>query len=115
MKLKLDENVGRSVQRALQQLGYDADTVQDEGLAGALDEQVLTKAQEEQRFVITFDQDFADLARTRVHGGILRIRLKPEEQIHAAAYVSRWFADRNLIKAWAGKLVIASASKIRIR
>ncbi len=49
MKLKLDENLGRSVAARLHGVGHDVDTVAEEGLLGAEDAAVLAAATADQR------------------------------------------------------------------
>jgi predicted nuclease of predicted toxin-antitoxin system len=65
VKLKLDENLGRSVATRLRQAGHDVDTVTDEGLLGADDAAVLTAASGDQRALVTNDLDFSDPRRYR--------------------------------------------------
>ena len=63
MKIKLDENMPVSLCRDLQTLGHDADSIMDEGLAGASDESVWTETQRDARFLITQDLDFSDVRK----------------------------------------------------
>jgi hypothetical protein len=59
VRIKLDENLPRSLRRSLELLGHEVDTVLDEGLGGELDETLWAIVQREQRFFITQDLDFA--------------------------------------------------------
>lgn len=77
MKIKIDENIAGSIVDLLRDAGHDVDTVQDEGLAGAADPEVLQAATRESRLVMTLDRGFGDV-RTYPpgsHGGVLVLRL----------------------------------------
>ena len=65
MKIKLDENLPSGLAKILAQLGHDADTITDEGLAGSDDPQVWEAAQRTRRFLITQDLDFSDIRKTK--------------------------------------------------
>ena len=82
MKLKLDENLPGSAAPRLAALGFDVDTVLDEGLRGQSDDTVWAAAQREQRFLVTQDLDFSDLRRFApgTHEGVLIVRLPDSEQ-----------------------------------
>jgi predicted nuclease of predicted toxin-antitoxin system len=51
MKIKLDENMPAALAEHLRVLGHDVHTVPDEGLAGAVDPEVWSAAQGEDRFL----------------------------------------------------------------
>ena len=61
--VKLDENLGRTHVQFLQELGYETDRIHDEGLSGAIDEEVWEKVMSEGRFLITLALDFSDIRR----------------------------------------------------
>jgi Domain of unknown function (DUF5615) len=63
MKIKLDENLPLRLAAGLTALGHEVHTVFDEDLLGARDERIWAVAQEEERFLVTQDLDFADLRR----------------------------------------------------
>lgn len=60
MKVKLDENLGRRGVETFVAAGHDVDTVIDEGLASATDDEVRTAATDAQRVLVTLDLDFAN-------------------------------------------------------
>lgn len=80
MKIKLDENLPLRLAAGLAVLGHEVHTVFDEDLLGARDERIWAVAQEEERFLITQDLDFADLRRfiPGTHHGVLLVRLHSE-------------------------------------
>ncbi|NOY91621.1 MAG: hypothetical protein GXP55_10510 [Deltaproteobacteria bacterium] len=63
--LLADENIHPEVVRALAALGKNVVSVLDEGLGGHSDRDVLAKAIETGRVVLTHDSDFGALAATR--------------------------------------------------
>jgi predicted nuclease of predicted toxin-antitoxin system len=72
VKLLLDENLSPAVAVALSREGVDAAHVRDRGLTGATDPEVLTRAYDEDRILVTANvADFDALARaTDLHAGI---------------------------------------------
>lgn len=73
VKLLLNENLSPAVAVALCRAGVDATHVRDRGLTGATDPEVLTRAYEEDRILVTANvADFDALARaTDLHAGIV--------------------------------------------
>ncbi|HVS34516.1 MAG TPA: DUF5615 family PIN-like protein [Gemmataceae bacterium] len=70
--LLADENFPRPAVEALQALGHDVQTVQDAGLRGRTDVEVLTAATAARRAVVSHDRDYLRLHRTnRPHAGIV--------------------------------------------
>jgi predicted nuclease of predicted toxin-antitoxin system len=63
VRLKLDENLGRSWADRVRRSGHDVDTVGDEGLAGASESDVLAAAVRANRALVTMDLDFANPLR----------------------------------------------------
>lgn len=63
MRLKLDENIGRSGIDFLRQRGHDVATVREQGLAGAADSVVFWVCVAESRTLITLDRDFGQVLR----------------------------------------------------
>jgi predicted nuclease of predicted toxin-antitoxin system len=63
MKLKLDENLSRSVAELFRTAGHDAATVRDQGLQGAPDEKVFEVSAREGRVLVTLDRDLGQVLR----------------------------------------------------
>jgi len=59
VRLKLDENLGRTAAALLVEAGHDAITVVDQGMSGATDEEFFRACADEQRVLVTLDLDFA--------------------------------------------------------
>ncbi len=60
MKLKLDENLGHATVDLFRQAGYDVETVRNENLSGAPDEEVIAACRREARALITLDLHFSN-------------------------------------------------------
>jgi predicted nuclease of predicted toxin-antitoxin system len=78
LRFKLDENIPRDAATRLREEGHDVTTVLDEGLGGEADPPVLKAATDEDRILITFDLDFADVRQypPGTHAGIVVFRLQ---------------------------------------
>lgn len=123
MKIKLDENLPLRLVSALESLGHDVDTVEDEGLSGESDETVWHAAQQENRFLITQDLDFSDTRRFQsgTHSGILLVRLRePGANALLHHIVS---AMKDIVgglqdipaELWQGAFIILTENKLRIK
>jgi predicted nuclease of predicted toxin-antitoxin system len=61
VKFLADMGVSRSTSQSLRDLGHDAEHLGEIGLQRLPDPQILTRARQEKRIILTFDLDFADL------------------------------------------------------
>ena len=89
VKLLLDENISPSAAVALVNDGVDAWHVRDRGLEGASDRELLDRAYEEDRILVTLNvADFEVLvSRRELHSGVVLIErtgLRRDEQIALA-------------------------------
>lgn len=75
--LLADENINPDVIRFLREKGSDVQTVSEEELAGQSDENVLHKAYQSGRVVLTHDSDFGSLAIAQNQAFIGIIYLRP--------------------------------------
>ena len=78
MKLKLDENLGASVQLLFRVAGHEVETASSEGLSGAYDQAIYNACCAENKCLVTLDLDFADPIRfsPQLCGGILILRAR---------------------------------------
>ena len=60
MRLKLDENLGRTAATRCRAAGHDVSTVIEERLAGATDDRLYDECRATRRILVTLDLDFAD-------------------------------------------------------
>src|SRR3989338_40627 len=79
MKFLIDENVGKSIVRYLEDQSHDVVCVFDICF-GMEDEKILELAVHEQRIVLTYDTDFGDLVfrDRKPHGGVILIRIRTD-------------------------------------
>jgi predicted nuclease of predicted toxin-antitoxin system len=116
MKIKLDENLPRALADQLADLGHDADTTPQEGLAGQDDAAVWRAAQEAGRFLITQDLDFSDVRRYRpgTHFGLLLVRLHKPSRRSLITRIRHAF-EREDVSTWHRAFVVLTERKIRVR
>jgi predicted nuclease of predicted toxin-antitoxin system len=89
IRLLIDEDVWQGLADALRQKGYDAISVTEAGHKGLSDEEILTKASEDGRAVLSHNsQDFAPLAE----------RCFFEDIPHAGIILSRQFHKGELLR-----------------
>ena len=63
MKLKLDENLGRQVAELHRHRAHDVQTVPEEGLSAAADEDLIQVCRTERRCLVTLDLEFGNPLR----------------------------------------------------
>ena len=83
MKLKLDENLGKTAAALFQAGGCDTRTVRGQDVSGAADRDVIAACQSERRCLVTLDLDFGNplLFDPTKYTGIAVIRL-PAKSSH---------------------------------
>lgn len=116
MKIKIDENIPRSILSDLQAQGHNTDTVEDEGLQGHADINVWAGAQRDGRFLITQDLDFSDLRlyAPGTHHGLLIVRLRESGRMAVHRYIQALIQEYDLTH-WSRCLVIGTEHKVRVK
>jgi predicted nuclease of predicted toxin-antitoxin system len=78
MRILADENIQEPTLRFLRELGHDVLGVHEAGLKSAPDADVFRQAQQEQRVVLTYNCDFADIRDLtgKDHNGVIRLRIE---------------------------------------
>jgi len=116
VKIKIDENLPSRLVHDLHLLGHDADSVEDEGLAGRNDDVIWDAAQKEARFLITQDLDFSDARKYTpgLHHGLMLIRLHVPGKVALTQKVISLFQNEPTHE-WTGCIVVATDQKIRVR
>ena len=91
MKFKIDENLPIEVADQLHQANYDALTVYDQNLVGAVDEDIAEVCLNEERILVTLDLDFADIRAhpPEKYPGIIVMRLKQQDKPYVLNITSR--------------------------
>jgi len=100
----------------LQAEGHDVADVAGEGLAGADDPPVLGAATKEDRILITFDLDFANIRQypPGSHAGIVVFRLRDQRWKTLEGTARRSLTESNLEKLKEG-LAIVDETRIRYK
>jgi len=116
MKLKLDENLGGRVAELLRDSGHDVQTVPDERLCAAADEDLIKACRTEGRCLVTLDLDFGNplLFAPREYAGIAVLRLprkcSPDDILETVETLIRALSREDP----AGKLWIVQKGRIRV-
>jgi predicted nuclease of predicted toxin-antitoxin system len=112
--LLADENVPGAVVAALRQQGHDVAWIHEDA-PGRPDPEVLERAQQEHRVVVTFDKDFGELAFRRglaASVGVVLFRITLTSPDHAVRVAVAAFASR---ADWTGQFAIVEDDRIRLR
>jgi predicted nuclease of predicted toxin-antitoxin system len=77
MRLKLDENLGKTPLELFRRAGHDAVTVREQGLSGANDQKIIAVCREEKRCLVTLDMGFGNplVFSPEEYSGIAVLRL----------------------------------------
>lgn len=116
MKFKLDENLPAELASDLRGLGHQADTVFEEGLAGAADPVILAAAHTEGRVILTLDKGIASLQNypPENFSGIVLFRPEASGRGMVLKFIRERLADV-LDLELTRRLVVVGPSRIRIR
>lgn len=116
MKFKVDENLPAEIKGDLQAAGHDAETVADEGLAGAPDPQLAQVVQRENRVLLTMDKGIGDVRKypPDQYAGIILFRPATYGRGATLAFVRRHLSAI-LSATLNGHLLVVSDAGIRIR
>jgi len=116
LKFKVDENLPPEFAAILQDAGFEADTVADEGLCGAADALLAQHVRTNHRVLITLDLDFANIQSypPAGHAGIVVLRPHSQDKMTLLVFL------RSLIPALRksspeNRLWIVEEDRIRIR
>ena len=113
MRILANENVAGQIVEALRQDGDDVTWILEDA-PGSVDSDVLRRAGEEGRLVLTFDKDFGEFAfRARMPapaGGIL-LRVSAPDPAFLAVLVARTLASRD---DWAGQFSVIEGDRVRM-
>jgi predicted nuclease of predicted toxin-antitoxin system len=112
VKFLVDECTGIWVSIKLTQMGFDAVSA-IECMQGASDEEIVQKAIEEKRVIVTNDKYFGRLAGFNKLPGMILLRLRDESIENKVKIVS--FILNSHSDAILGNVIIVSETKIRVR
>jgi predicted nuclease of predicted toxin-antitoxin system len=116
MKFKLDENFGGRTQLIFVAAGHDVQTVRDESLQGASDQQLYDLCRTEQRCLVTLDLDFADVTRfsPKKASGIVVIRVPRNPSLALLERLVRQFLQAAAQMTVERNLWIVEVGRIRV-
>jgi predicted nuclease of predicted toxin-antitoxin system len=116
MKLKLDENIPAELLDDLREAGHEADSVREEGLAGAPDPVVLGQARAEERVLLTLDKGIGDLRAypPSQFSGIVLLRPSSSGRIATLSF-ARKHVPLLLTQSLASRLVVVTDRGLRWR
>ena len=116
MKFKLDENLPLGLAEDLRRLGHKADTVEVEGLQGAIDPVVVEAAFQDKRILLTLDKGIANIHRypASQSAGVVLFRPDTVGRTAVAAFI-RERLDEVLASDLPGRLTVVGTTRIRFR
>ncbi|NOT07218.1 MAG: DUF5615 family PIN-like protein [Gemmatimonadales bacterium] len=115
MRLLADENIPLESVRALRHAGHDVFAA-TESAPGQHDQAHLERAGVEQRVILTFDQDFGELAArgfARSVPGVILVRMVPKDASAVTALLLDLFGRPEI--EWLGHLSVIDPNHIRQR
>lgn len=115
MKLKLDENLGKTAAAAFQAAGCDIRTVCGQGLSKAADREIIAACQSEQRCLVTLDLDFGNplLFDPTEYAGIAVLRLPAKSSHQDLLDAANTLIAALSVRDITGKLWIVQRGRIR--
>ena len=91
MRFKIDQNLPAECSALLRQAGFEAETVDDEGLGGADDLVISERARTDGVALMTLDLDFSDIRSypPQQYSGIIVIRSRAQDKITLVSMLRR--------------------------
>jgi len=113
MRFIANENFPLDAVEALRLAGHDVAWVREDA-RGSSDAQVLARAQQEGRIVVTFDKDFGELAfrsRLPAKSGVILFRISAPSSQHVAQVAVQALGSRD---DWSGQFSVIEDRRIRM-
>jgi len=116
VRIKADENIGRSGIDFLRHQGHDVETVLQQGLGGAVDEAVFQACKVEARTLITLDRDFGHVLRfpPGQTSGIVILELGAPASVRILLDRLREFLTLAATRSVEGELWIVEPGRVRV-
>lgn len=116
MKFKIDENLPHELLADFRRAGYDAETVEGEGLTGASDPLLLETARKEGRVFLTLDKGIADVRAypPERFPGIVLFRPSASGRARVRGLVRRFLSRLGHVDL-AGRLAVVTERNVRLR
>jgi predicted nuclease of predicted toxin-antitoxin system len=113
MRILANENVAGEAVKVLRERGHDVAWVREDA-PGSSDAVVLSRAQTEDRIVVTFDKDFGELAfgfGLPASSGVVLFRVPTPSSLRAAELVVAALETR---ADWAGHFAVVEEHRVRM-
>ena len=113
MRLLANENFPLDAVEALREYGHDVSWIREDA-RGSNDGQILARAQQENRILVTFDKDFGELAfhsKLSSTSGVILFRISPTSSQHIAHLAVQAIASRT---DWTGHFSVVEDQRIRM-
>lgn len=116
IKVKIDENLGKTARNYLIENGFDVQSVQDENLCGTTDENLFNYSKKDQRCLITLDKDFSDIIRFNPENsyGIVVLRIQDRISVDTILKMLKNFIEYSKKESPQNNLWIVEPNRIRI-
>ena len=116
MRFLCDMGVSTSTVRTLQESGHDVVHLREEGLHKLPDEDILEKARQEKRIILTFDLDFGDLLAAGLHGppSVILFRLHNQTPPVVTQRLLRLLSEQSRYIE-EGALIVVEDTRYRVR
>ena len=116
MKFLADMGIAISTVNLLVQLGYSAVHVKEIGMKQALDTEIIAKAKNEDRIILTCDLDFGDIlaASGDKYPSVIIFRLENETPTNVNKRLTQIFHESS-ISLREGAIIIAEEARHRVR
>jgi predicted nuclease of predicted toxin-antitoxin system len=113
MRFLVDECTGPAVAQWLRLQNHDVVSVFDE-IRGADDRDVIQKAFEQNRILITIDKDFGELVfrEKKPHKGVILLRLEDERHANKISVLQRLIEKYE--KSLSGNFIVVTETTVRI-
>ena len=113
MRFLVDECTGPAVAQWLRQQNHDVVSVFDE-IKGVDDKEVIKKANEQNRILITNDKDFGELVfrEKKQHKGVILLRLENERAVNKIAVLKRLLEKYE--NSLHGHFIVVTENTVRI-
>ena len=113
MRFLVDECTGPAVAQWLRQQNHDVISVFDE-IRGADDKEVIQKASEQNRILITNDKDFGELVfrEKKLHKGVILLRLEDERVANKIAVLKELLEKYE--NSLSGHFIVVTETIVRI-
>lgn len=116
VRVKLDENIPRTIRDRFVTMGFDVHDVYDEDLAGTVDSRIRSACESEARVLVTLDTDFSD-ARSYGQRGTPGVVLLRPHSMSTRALASCAETAISALASWdvSDLLWIVEPGRLRVR